>query len=84
MNGARAAVIDGATPGYPRENLSQMPAGDYHVQAVLNIYGTFRCSDGAPQKCRWTPRHTSLVRIESKLLSAFWGCVCTGLNSQSA
>lgn len=40
------AVIDENTLGYPLVSLSQLPAGDYYVQAVLNIYDTFRRSDG--------------------------------------
>jgi hypothetical protein len=125
VDAARTAVIDGATPGYPRENLSQIPAGDYYVQAVLNIYETFHRASGAssggrtvklpmdqgegqhwnrkpgnlysePTKVHVDPASTAAVRIEltktiaaieppkdtkfikhvrieSKLLSAFWG-----------
>src|SRR5690348_1575415 len=40
------ATISGATLGYPIVSLDQLPAGDYYVQAVLNIYDTFRRSDG--------------------------------------
>src|SRR5579862_552019 len=43
---ARSVVIDGAPLGYPRENLDRVPAGEYYVQAVLNIYETFHRSDG--------------------------------------
>ena len=46
VDSARTAIIDGATLGYPRDTLSQIPAGDYTVQAVLNIYETFHRSDG--------------------------------------
>src|SRR6201996_4050748 len=31
--------------GYPHRTLAEMPAGDYTVQAVLNVYQTFRRSD---------------------------------------
>jgi hypothetical protein len=119
-NAARTVFIDGATTGYPRENLSQVPAGDYTVQAVLNVYETFHRSDGRTVKLpmdqgegqHWnrkpgnlysepakmhvdpasnatvrieltktiaavdSPKDTKFikhVRIESKLLSAFWG-----------
>src|ERR1700731_1482755 len=41
-----AAVIDGATLGYPAESLNDIPAGDYWVQGVLNIYETFHLGDG--------------------------------------
>ncbi|MBI4500901.1 MAG: hypothetical protein HY700_07035 [Gemmatimonadetes bacterium] len=39
-------VIDGSTIGYPVEALGEIPAGDYHVQALANIYTEFRRSDG--------------------------------------
>jgi hypothetical protein len=32
--------------GYPRASLKDIPAGDYTVQAVLNVYETFHRSDG--------------------------------------
>jgi hypothetical protein len=40
------AVIDASAPGYPVERLNQLPAGDYFVQAVLNIYTQVRRKDG--------------------------------------
>ena len=40
------AIVDSATLGYPIESLSQLPAGDYWVQGMLNIYETFHLSDG--------------------------------------
>ncbi len=117
---AKTVVIDGGALGYPRDNFSQIPAGDYQVQAVLNIYETFHRADGRtlklpmdqgegqhwnrkpgnlysePQKIHFDPASSSSVRIEltktiaaieppantkfvkhvriqSKLLSAFWG-----------
>jgi enterochelin esterase-like enzyme len=120
VNAARSATIDTASPGYPRESLLRVPAGDYWVQAVLNIYETFRLPNGRELKLppdrgegqHWyrkpgnlysepvrlhldssstTPLRVTLaktmppiaapqdtkyvryVRIESKLLSAFWG-----------
>ncbi|MEO8724609.1 MAG: esterase [Acidobacteriaceae bacterium] len=39
-------VIDGGALGYPVRSLEQLPAGDYYVQAVLNIYETFHRADG--------------------------------------
>jgi Transposase IS116/IS110/IS902 family len=42
----RTAIIDDATPGYPLRNLREIPAGDYYVQALLNIYTEFHRSDG--------------------------------------
>ncbi len=32
--------------GYPRASLSDIPAGDYTIQAVLNVYETFHRGDG--------------------------------------
>ncbi len=40
------AVIDGMTLGYPTDTLSDVPAGDYYVQAVMNVYTEFHRSDG--------------------------------------
>jgi hypothetical protein len=44
------AVFDAATLGYPAESLNDIPAGDYWVQAVLNIYDTFHLSNGRTLK----------------------------------
>ncbi len=41
-----SAVIDGATLGYPVSSLGQVPAGDYYVQALLNVYTEFHRGDG--------------------------------------
>jgi hypothetical protein len=120
VDSARSGVIDGSTPGYPRASFAQIPAGDYTVQAVLNIYETFHRADGRTLKLpmdqgegqHWNRKPGNLysepvkihfdpaagatvrleltktippveppadtkfikhVRIESKLLSAFWG-----------
>ncbi len=40
------AVIDEGAVGYPLAKLSDLPAGDYTVQAVLNLYDTFHLGDG--------------------------------------
>ncbi|HWY67843.1 MAG TPA: hypothetical protein VNX88_04210 [Terriglobales bacterium] len=115
-----SATIDSSTLGYPLVNLDGLPAGDYYVQAVLNIYETFHRSDGhtvklppdmgegqqwfekpgnllsKPQKLHIDPSSGGVVRIalsekippieppadtryikhfrmQSKLLSDFWG-----------
>jgi hypothetical protein len=115
-----AVVIDSFSLGYPRASLDQLPAGDYYVQAVLNIYETFQRADGHTVKLppdkgegqKWNRKPGNLfsrpfrvhldprqggaveiqltekispseppedtkyikhIRIESKLLSAFWG-----------
>jgi len=116
----REAVIDAAAFGYPLRSLSEVPAGEYHVQALLNRYETFKRSDGHTVKLppdkgegqRWNakpgnlysvsrtiavdpakadviritldqeippippPQDTKYIkheRIQSKLLSDFWG-----------
>jgi hypothetical protein len=40
------ASIDAATPGAPAHALAEVPAGDYYVQAVLNVYAEFHRADG--------------------------------------
>jgi Putative esterase len=44
------AVIDATTLGYPAESLNDIPAGDYWVQAVLNIYEMFHLGNGRTLK----------------------------------
>jgi len=41
-----AGVIDGSTLGYPVATLKDIPAGDYYVQGLLNVYSEFRRADG--------------------------------------
>ena len=41
-----SAVIDGNALGYPTRSLSGIPAGDYYVQALINVYTEFHRSDG--------------------------------------
>ena len=36
--------------GYPHRSIAEIPAGDYTVQAVLNVYETFHRSDGKTVK----------------------------------
>ena len=38
-------VIDESAPGYPPLSFREIPAGDYYVQAVLNVYTRFVRSD---------------------------------------
>jgi len=40
------ATVDAHAFGYPRRNLSDVPPGEYWVQALLHRYETFRRSDG--------------------------------------
>ncbi len=39
-------VLDASAPGYPVAKLTDIPAGRYRVQALLNRYETFRRADG--------------------------------------
>jgi hypothetical protein len=39
-------VIDSKTVGYPLKDLAALPAGDYLVQAVFNVYEQFHLADG--------------------------------------
>src|SRR5690348_16305699 len=41
-----SAVIDASTLGYPVESLRQLPAGEYYVQALLNVYTQVHRKDG--------------------------------------
>ncbi len=116
--GQPIAIGDDAQ-GYPRASLKDVPAGEYTIQAVLNVYETFHRSDGktvklapdrgegqhwnlAPGNLLSKPRLVRIgpgappialslddaippiepepdtkyvrhIRIQSKLLSEFWG-----------
>ena len=41
-----AARIDGTAVGFPLSSLREVPAGEYYVQAVLNIYETYHLENG--------------------------------------
>jgi len=41
-----AAIVDSSALGYPRESLHDIPAGDYYVQGLFNIYETFHLANG--------------------------------------
>lgn len=41
-----AAVVDGADLGHPVWDLANVPAGEYWVQGVINVYSEFRRADG--------------------------------------
>jgi hypothetical protein len=113
-------IISAAAFGYPIENLVNVPAGEYYVQALLHIYETFHRKDGhivklpmdrgegqhwneapgnlysVPVKIKFDPRvkmmknivltktippvkdpedskYIKHIKIQSKLLSDFWG-----------
>jgi Putative esterase len=42
----QTAVIDAGTPGYPVTSLAKLPAGNYYVQGLLNVYTEFHRADG--------------------------------------
>lgn len=42
----QAAVLDAGTLGYPLASLKDIPAGDYYVQALVNVYTEFHRADG--------------------------------------
>ncbi|HEX9119605.1 MAG TPA: alpha/beta hydrolase-fold protein [Terriglobales bacterium] len=42
----QAAVMDAATLGYPFKSLQELPAGEYYVQALINVYTEFHRADG--------------------------------------
>ena len=114
------AILDSTALGYPLNSLDQLPAGDYYVQAVLNIYETFHRADGhtvklppdqgegqqwnnkpgnllqqaakdphrsaergviriqltrksRPDRAAKDTKYIKHIRIQSKLLSKFWG-----------
>ncbi len=39
-------IIDTSVLGYPIANLRDLPAGDYYVQAILNVYTQYHRADG--------------------------------------
>jgi hypothetical protein len=112
------ALEPSAFRGYPIRSLADVPAGDYHVQAVLHVYETFKRADGhtvklpmdrgegqqwneapgnlysTPVRMRFDPaappslaldqvippitppadtKYVRHLRVQSKLLSKFWG-----------
>src|SRR6202789_1697851 len=42
----QATVVGDSAAGYPVRKLSEVPTGDYTVQAVLDVYETFHRADG--------------------------------------
>ena len=115
----RPVTIEGPVLGYPLRSLTEIPDGEYTVQALLHVYETFERSDGHTVKLpmdrgegqRWniapgnfysSPKRVQLgrndqqteivlsevippipdppdtryirhVKLQSELLSAFWG-----------
>jgi hypothetical protein len=50
MRPGQVVVVGDEAAGYPRASLKDVPAGDYTVQAVLNVYETFHRGDGSVVK----------------------------------
>ena len=41
-----STMLHASSRGYPLESFSEIPPGDYYVQAVFNVYTTFHRADG--------------------------------------
>jgi len=69
------AMIDAGVFGYPLKSISEIPAGEYYVQALLNKYETFRRSDGHTVKLpmdqgegqRWSAKPGNLYSTPKKV-----------------
>src|SRR5258705_9581301 len=46
MKPGEVVTVDDSAAGYPVRKLSEVPAGDYTVQAVLDVYQTLHRADG--------------------------------------
>ena len=46
LKAGEVALIDGTALGYPPTSLADIPAGDYYVQALINLYTQCHRSDG--------------------------------------
>jgi hypothetical protein len=46
LSAGKSIIVNDGAFGWPARRLSQLPAGDYFVQAVLNRYETFHLADG--------------------------------------
>jgi hypothetical protein len=46
MSPGAVATVDQSALGYPYESLSKVPAGQYYVQALMNVYTKFNRADG--------------------------------------
>src|SRR5438045_5550662 len=42
----QSVSLTSSTLGYPLKNVRELPAGDYYVQALINVYTRFERSDG--------------------------------------
>src|SRR5215831_17482361 len=46
MEPGQAVTMDALTLGFPMKSVRELPAGDYYVQALLNVYTRFQRADG--------------------------------------
>lgn len=46
MEPGQAIYVDALTMGYPMKSVRELPAGDYYVQALLNVFTRFQRADG--------------------------------------
>lgn len=46
LKSGQSVVVDASVLGYPLKNLNEIPAGDYYVQAVINVYTEVHRKDG--------------------------------------
>lgn len=46
LDPGKEVVIDTAVLGYPVANLRDLPAGDYYIQAIMNVYTQYHRADG--------------------------------------
>ncbi len=46
LKSGESGVIDASTLGYPVHSLKEIPAGDYYIQGLLNVYTKFQRADG--------------------------------------
>jgi len=71
----RDAIIDASAFGYPLKSLAEVPTGEYHIQALLNRYETFKRSDGHTVKLppdkgegqRWNAKPGNLFSTPRKI-----------------
>ncbi len=53
LSPGQTVVIDGSTFGHPVESLAGLPAGEYFVQAMFNVYTECKRSDGRTVWVHW-------------------------------
>jgi Putative esterase len=53
LSPGQTVIIDQGVFGHPVESLSQLPAGDYYVQAIFNVYTKCQRSDGHTVWVHW-------------------------------